>query len=112
MLTDPAWNGILFLNAYVPLDGFPPELAGLAAGIDPARFLAHHVGVNQTPLAADLTQQDSSLFGLINYTDDRPLATSGYDFTVRSLKIRFANSAIASFTSRIALALGSCSAPR
>ena len=106
MLTDPAWNGILFLNAYVPLDGFPPELAGLAAGIDPARFQAHHVGVNQTPLAADLTQQDSSLFGLISYADDRPLATSGYDFTVRSLKIRFANSAIASFTSRIALALG------
>ena len=106
MLTDPAWNGILFLNAYVPLDGFPPELAGLAAGIDPARFLAHHVGVNQTPLAADLSQQDSSLFGLINYKDDRPVAASGYDFRVRTLKVRFANSAMAAFTSQIALALG------
>ena len=106
MLTDPTWNGILFLNAYVPLDGFPPELAGLAAGIDPARFLAHHVGVNQTPLAADLSQQDSSLFGLISYADERPLSASGYDFAVRTLKVRFANSTIASFTSRIAVALG------
>jgi len=106
LLTDPAWNGILFLNAYVPLDGFPPELAGLAAGIDPALFLAHHVGINQTPLAADLSQQDSSLFGLISYADSRPLAVSGYDFAVRTLKVRFANSAIASFTSRIDLALG------
>jgi len=106
MLTDPAWNGILFLRAYVPLDGFPPELAGLAAGIDPTRFLAHHVGVNQTPLAADLTQHDSSLFGLIDYADSRPLAASGYDFRVRTLKVRFANSAIATFNSRIDLALG------
>ncbi len=105
LLTDPAWNGILFLNAYVPLDGFPPELAGLAAGIDPALFLAHHVGINQTPLAADLSQQDSSLFGLISYADSRPLTASGYDFAVRTLKVRFANSAIASFTSRIDLAL-------
>ena len=106
LLTDPAWNGILFLNAYVPLDGFPPELAGLAAGIDPALFLAHHVGINQTPLAADLSQHDSSLFGLISYAGSRPLAASGYDFAVRTLKVRFANSAIASFTSHIDLALG------
>jgi hypothetical protein len=106
MLTDPAWNGILFLSAYVPLDGFPPVLAGLAAGIDPNLFQAHHVGINQTPLAADLSQQDSSLFGLISYADNRPLAASGYDFAVRTLKVRFANSAIASFTSRIALAVG------
>ena len=106
LLTDPAWNGILFLNAYVPLDGFPPELAGLAAGIDPALFLAHHVGINQTPLAADLSQHDSSLFGLISYAGRRPLAASGYDFAVRTLKVRFANAAIASFTSHIVLALG------
>ena len=106
MLTDPAWNGILFLNAFVPLDGLPPELAGLAAGIDPSKFMAHHVGINQTPLAADLSQQDSSLFGLISYADSRPLATNGYDFAVRTLKIRFANSAIAAFTSQIGLAVG------
>jgi hypothetical protein len=106
MLTDPAWNGILFLNAHVPPDGLPPELAGLAAGLDPARFQAHHVGINQTPLAADLTQRDSSLFGLISYADDRPLTGGGYDFKVSTLKVRFANSAIASFTSRVALALG------
>lgn len=105
LLADPAWNGVLILNAHVPLDGLPPEIAGLAAGIDPARFKAHHVGVNQTPVPADLVPRNSSLFGLISYDDTRALAATGYDFTVRSLKVRFANSVIATFRSRIALAL-------
>lgn len=105
LLTDPAWNGVLILNAHVPLDGLPPEIAGLGAGIDPKRFVAHHVGVNQTPVPADLVPRNSSLFGLITYADDRTLAAVGFDFTVRSLKVRFANSVVASFRSRIALAL-------
>ena len=105
LLTDPTWNGVLILNAHVPLDGLPPEIAGLAAGIDPARFVAHHVGVNQTPVPDDLVPRNSSLFGLISYEDTRTLATAGFDFAVRSLKVRFTNSLIATFRSRIALAV-------
>ncbi len=105
LLADPAWNGVLLLNVPVPLDGLPPEIAGLAAGIDPGRFQAHHLGVNQTPVPADLVPRDSSLFGLISYVDDRALASTGYDFVVRSLKVRFANSLVATFRSRIALAV-------
>jgi hypothetical protein len=105
LLTDPAWNGVLILNAHVPLDGLPPEIAGLAAGIDPARFAAHHVGITQTPVADDLEPRDSALFGLISYRDLRPMATTGYDFTVRSLTVRLANSVVATFRSRVAIAL-------
>jgi hypothetical protein len=105
LLADPAWNGVLLLNVAVPMDGLPPELAGLAAGIDARRFQAHHVGINQTPVPADLTPRNSSLFGLISYDDRRALAATGFDFTVRSLKVRFANSVVATFRSRIALAL-------
>lgn len=102
---DSTWNGVLLLNVQVPMSGLPPELAGLAAGIDPGLFKAHHLGINQTPVPADLQPRDSSLFGLINYENDRPLATTGFDYSVRFLRVRFANSAIASFSSRIALAL-------
>ncbi len=105
LLTDPAWNGVLILNAHVPLDGLPPEIAGLAAGIDPARFVAHHVGVTQTPVADGLEPRESSIFGLISYQNPRALATTGYDFSVRSLTVRFANSVVATFRSRIRLAL-------
>jgi hypothetical protein len=105
LLTDPAWNGVLFLDVHVPLSGLPPELAGLAAGIDPAQFRAHHLGISQTPVPADLVPRDSSLFGLIDYENNRALSGSAYDFSVRSLRVRFANSVIASFTSRVALAL-------
>ena len=105
LLQDAGWNGVLFLSAYLPLDALPPEIAGLAAGIDPDKFYAHHLGVSQTPVAADLTMRDSSIFGLVSYSDTAALARTGYDFAVASLNIRFANSALADFTSRIRLAL-------
>ena len=50
VMLDPQWNGILVLNAEVPMSGLPPQLEGLAAGIDASQFQAHHVGVNVTPV--------------------------------------------------------------
>ncbi len=105
IMNDPNWNGILFLNAYVPLDDLPPQLEGLAAGIDPSLFKAHHIGINQTPVSPTLEQKDSSLFGVIYYYKDRPLSTSTFDFNVLSLKVLFRNSGIAAFSSRIQVVL-------
>jgi len=108
LVDDPQWNGILFLNAFVPLAGLPSELRGLAAGIDPARFFAHHVGINQTAVQGDGREmKDSSLFGLIHYTSSAGGRSIGsaYDFQVQRLTVRFANSAVASFGSRIAVTL-------
>lgn len=106
MVEDPSWSGILFLNVRVPLASLPPQLVGLAAGIDPDAFNAHHVGINVNPLEGDLTTlaiQDSSLFGLIAYESPEALFFDdrAYDYKVASLKVLFRNSLIQRFSSQV-----------
>jgi hypothetical protein len=105
---DDAWQGILILNCAMPLVSLPAQLAGLSAGIDQKLFAAHHLGLTITPVTAggqDLTQTDSSLFGLVFY--ESPTSAAGapgpYAFVVQSLLVRFANSAVADFASTIDL---------
>jgi hypothetical protein len=105
------WNGILFLNLTVPPSDLPPQLRGLAAGIDIQSFKAHHLGVNLSPVQVTNGQihiNDSALFALIYYEDLTDLAFQGdpYDFKVLSLRVLFANSDISSFSSRIELLVG------
>lgn len=110
VLDDPAWNGVLVLNAQVPLDDLPPELLGLAAGIDATRFRAHHVGVSVSPVTVDTAARTLSLdatpiFGLIDYRDPADIEhTYGdFDFKVLLLRVLFQNSAVADFASRVEL---------
>ena len=110
VLDDPAWNGVLVLNAQVPLDDLPPELLGLAAGIDATRFRAHHVGVSVSPVAVDTSTRTLSLgatpiFGLIDYDDPADIehTYADFDFKVLLLRVLFQNSAIADFASRVEL---------
>jgi hypothetical protein len=107
VMLDPNWNGILLLNGDVPLSGLPPQLEGLAAGIDPAEFKAHHFGITVTPVVTDPTKYAttaSSAFGLIEYNSSASLGGDGpYDYKVLTLKVRIANSDIVSFSSSIAL---------
>jgi hypothetical protein len=108
---DPTWQGILVLGCDVPLDALPEQLAGLAAGIDPSLFAAHHVGVTVTPVRAEagsLTVRDSAIFGLIDYVSPHTAAAGAppYAFVVEALKVRFANSAVVDFSSRIQLLVG------
>ena len=107
VMRNPSWNGILFLNANVPLSALPPDLSGLVSGIDPAKFYGHHFGIETTPVqpGTTLTLGDSSLFGLILYDDPEDLYFNGsmYDFKVLLLKVLFANSTITGFASRIEL---------
>jgi hypothetical protein len=106
------WNGILVLNAKVPLSGLPRQLEGIAAGIDPSKFSAHHLGINITPVERGAGQKlqlsDSSLFGLIYYEDPGDLFDNGepYQFKVLYLKVLFANSQVASFASQVELYVG------
>jgi hypothetical protein len=109
LVQSPNWNGILILRAYIPLAEMPPQLQGIAAGINPSLFYAHHIGVNITPVQRtgnNLSLQDSSLFGLIYYDDSQDLTynnKSDYQFKVLTLKVLFKNSAIVSFASQIEL---------
>jgi hypothetical protein len=108
-MTSPAWNGIIALNVRAPLTGLPPELAGLAAGIDPAQFKAHHVGINASKIIVpsqpgDLSIHHSSIFGLIHYQGEPPRPGGGdYAFEVEQLKVLFLNASVASFSSVIDL---------
>lgn len=107
VMESESWNGVLALNAQVPLTGLPPQLEGLAAGIDVSRFQAHHIGISVTPIAtgqSTWTSHPSSVFGLIDYEDSEHLSGNApYDFKVLSLKVAIANSGIVSFSSKIEL---------
>lgn len=108
-VTDPNWQGILFLNVSTPLAQLPQQCKGLAAGIDPSLFRAHHLAIEISKIDASvtpLTLRPSSMFGLVDYNAPvTPLRASGapYQFQVDSLKVRFLNSAIVSFASKVEL---------
>jgi hypothetical protein len=102
------WNGVIFANVKVPPTDFPPQLQALASGIDLSKLQAHHVGVNLSPIQVvgnTIKVSDSSIFGLIDYEDKQDLvySSAAYDFKVLSLRVLFANSEIASFSSQIEL---------
>jgi hypothetical protein len=101
------WNGFICFNAVVPAQSFPPQLRGLAPGIEGGAVTAHHVGVNGTSftLSKDEIQPgNSAVFGLILYSNDAPLDPSGdYDFRVLSLDVEIVNSVMVAFSSRIEL---------
>lgn len=121
IVTDPDWQGILVLGAEVSPSDLPPQLAGLSAGIDFSRFVAHHFGVTVSPVSASggvlSIPGTSSYFGLVDYmlaayaanvaagaSPTQPLALPGigtYGFTVLQLQALFKNSAMADFRSHV-----------
>lgn len=108
VVSNPSWNGILALQCTVPMDELPDQISGVAAGIDPAKFYAHHLGITTTPVNnvnEHLELGDSSLFGLIYYSNltEQNDAGTPYRFKVLSLKILFSSSAIQSFSSSVEL---------
>jgi len=111
LVNDPNWTGILALSCTVPLDGLPDALQTLAAGIDPKRFYAHHIGFNITPCQATTTEIEfgrTSMFGLIDYNDDVDQYFStdiSFAFKVLRLTVQFQNSAVSGFSSRVELML-------
>ncbi|WP_437691783.1 hypothetical protein [Sorangium sp. So ce176] len=107
-VTDPSWQGILILNAEAPLEALPDACKGLAAGIDPALFHAHHVGINTAKIASTspISIEASSMFALIRYAAPRaPVVPNGaaYQFQVDLIEVLFESSAISEFSSKIEL---------
>ncbi|MEU6237492.1 hypothetical protein, partial [Kitasatospora sp. NPDC047058] len=112
VVDDPDWTGVLALSAEVPLDRLPDELQVLAAGIDPARFAAHHFGLSLTPFRlADGRPvfERSAMFGLIDYRnpeDQYAGENIAFAFRVLQLTVGVRNSAVTAFTSRAELLVG------
>lgn len=113
VVADPAWTGVLFLNAPVSLAALPSELQFATAGIDSTRFYAHHVGFSLTPVRLDggsVSTQQTAAFGLIDYQDpvDQTLDPNDPDrisfaFKTQVLTARFANAALTDFSARVQL---------
>ncbi len=109
VLLNPNWTGILALNVSVPAEEMPCAVQGLMGGIrKQAEFKAHHVGFEISKVSADATSiEKSSIFALIDYEDGDPPTggdpTPDFEFIVKTLKVRFANTEIADFSSTIAL---------
>jgi len=109
VVRNPAWNGVLFLNAPVSISELPDGLQFLAAGIDTERFFAHHVGFSLTPFDAGgetLALGQTAAFGLVDYQDPADLVLSPgipFAFKTLSLTARFANAALAGFSAQVEL---------
>ena len=125
---DPNWTGVIVLAADLSAKDLPPEIAGLAAGIDFTRFSAHHFGFTVSRVAVDkasgrisMADGNSSLFGLIDYEDPRyasnlangvgadvpvPVPMDGdFDFTVLQLQSLFEHAKLVRFESHIQLSI-------
>jgi hypothetical protein len=106
---DPAWNGVLFVNAPVSAADLPKDLQFVTAGIDPDAFYAHHVGFSLTSVEVKdgaIRLGQTATFGLLHYEDladlvldsDVPLA-----FKTQRLSVRFAGGVIADMTAQVEL---------
>jgi len=123
IVTDPNWNGVIVLAADLAAGDLPPQIQGLAAGIDLTRFASHHFGFNASRVKVKDQQLSlegpSSWFGLVDYSNlaygqnvlsgaspDLPIpfpVTGEFGFTVLELRSLFENSALTRFESRIQL---------
>ncbi|MFY9619868.1 MAG: hypothetical protein WAM70_17825 [Pyrinomonadaceae bacterium] len=109
ILDNPNWTGIIAFSCEVPLNQLPAPLQSLAAGIDPSRFYAHHVGFNMTPYGADpgtLIFGRTSMFGLLDYQDNADQYFESniyYAFKVLQLTVGFRNSVMTDFSSKVEL---------
>ena len=113
VVADPAWIGVLFLNAPISLGALPSELQFATAGIDSERFYAHHIGFSLTPVRLDgttISTQQTAAFGLIDYQDPIDQTLDPYDpeqisfaFKTQVLTARFANAVLTDFSARVQL---------
>ena len=109
IVDDPNWTGVLALSVDVPLDALPPALQPLAAGVDPSKFYAHHLGLTVTPFSSaggTISSEKTASFGLIDYqnpVDQYTDKTIAFAFRVLELTVAFENAALTSFASQAQL---------
>lgn len=125
IVADPDWHGVLALQVTLNPESLPAEIKAIMAGIDPAGFAAHHLGIEANQIKTNEEQQlernfKSSLFGMISYFNPLyrayqsgtlsppaplPAVTGNYDFQVLDLQILFTNSLVSDFHATIQLSL-------
>lgn len=104
-IDDPDWNGLLIFNCPLKYDALPLDIKILLGGID-GQLLAHHFGVTMNRVEEQNgSVEHSSLFSVINYDEDFREPPQFPDFQVLVFNVRFANSKLAVFDSRIAFSI-------
>ncbi|HZG43412.1 MAG TPA: hypothetical protein VEY93_10650, partial [Longimicrobium sp.] len=126
VVTDPAFSGMLAVNANMQLNNLPTAIRAVTGGmtipgdngpvstID--RFRVHHVGVaiNDTnPDSPTPSLAQSSFFGLVDYEKPEPASQPGsgwqldasYNFEVEYLRALFSNSELTSFACLVNLTI-------
>jgi hypothetical protein len=109
VVDDPAWNGVLFLNAPVSAAELPDDLQFVTAGIDPGQFYAHHMGFSLTPVQApdgQIVLGRTAAFGLLHYEDPADQvfgSTVPFAFKTQQLSVRFAAGAVADMSAQVQL---------
>jgi hypothetical protein len=110
-ICDPAWTGILLLNA--PVDGktLPAGIQVMLAGLQ-APLVAHHVAVDVTELQATTGAPSqpgpSSIAAVIAYEDLAPTPvplTQAFAFRTRRLEVAIAGSTVTSVVAEVGATL-------
>lgn len=108
-IDDPNWNGLLVLDAKLPLAGIPDAMKAIGAGLPPALEVPY-LGLDVSGIDPDLPEKEpwrSALFGLVHHDDPDPAwegdAESRVTMRVPRLILRVENDAIDRFECAIQL---------
>lgn len=106
---DPSWNGLLILNAKLPLDGIPDQMRAIAAGL-PNSLAVQYLGLDVSGIDPEQPADRpwrSALFGLVHHDDKNPTweedPDSHVSLRVPRLVLRVENDAIDRFDCTIQL---------
>lgn len=121
-ITDPDWTGVLVMNAHVPFDGVPSQLAALTQGLgenddgdpnppekeDRLPFGVPVLGLDLSrvvPSGDQLRLEKTSAFGAIHYHSPEPLPHKdpGFAFKVQTVNAIFDNSELRTFIASMQL---------
>lgn len=108
-IDDSSWNGLLILDAKLPLDGIPDQMRSIAAGL-PKVLAVPYLGLDASgidPAQPVAEPWRSALFGLVHHDDKEPAweedAESQISMRVPRLVLRVENDAVDRFECTIQL---------
>jgi hypothetical protein len=108
-IDDPNWNGLLVLDAKLPLAGIPDAMRAIGAGLPPALEVPY-LGLDVSGIDPDLPEKEpwrSALFGLVHHDEPDPAwegdVESRVTMRVPRLILRVENDAIDRFECTIQL---------
>ena len=127
VVTDPVWQGVLFLNVELDAENLPSSLVPVLDGVQDRDSLCfHHIGFTVSPVGQTEGRktikgrpegEPAAFFGLIHYQDSAlpgseirtvaPLGRPDYDFRLLVLRVRFENSVVKKFESYAQLTINS-----